>query len=78
MLRTREQGPLEDRWQLEDVLSSSIYGTAPVPGAAVRPVRKYTMRILAPSHPSGSSELPSPPGSLFERCLLEVDPGQGI
>ena len=50
MLRTREEGTPEDRWQQEEVLCSSISSTAPVPGgvASGQLVRTFAMQFLAP------------------------------
>ena len=47
MPRTRDKGTRNDRWQQEDVVGSSIYCTAPVPGGAAS--GQIQQRILAPS-----------------------------
>ena len=50
MLRTREEGTPEDRWQQEEVLGSSISSTAKVPGgvASGKLIRTYAMQFFAP------------------------------
>ena len=60
ILRTREQGTPKDRWQQEEVLGSSIYSTAPVPGGGASGQLRQKVRHAYPCslHPSGSSERP--------------------
>ena len=46
MSRTREKGDNSDRWQHEDVLDSSIYNTAPVPGGVASGQTHQNVRNL--------------------------------
>ena len=81
--RTRERGTSKDRWQPEDVLGSSIFSTAPVPGGVASGQSRQNVHHVG-TFQSGSSEPRSPPGQLFEShsmscqlgILSEVDPGQ--
>ena len=74
MLRTREQGTPEDRWRQEDVLGSSIYVTAPVPGGVASGQTRQKVHHAHPYslHPSGSSGPTYSPGQLFESHLMSA------
>ena len=88
MLRTREEGTFEDRWQQEEVLGSSISSTAPVPGgvASGQLVRTFAMQFLAPFIRQEVLNRHPVPSNFFESHMVgsqlgflsEVDPGQGF
>ena len=88
MLRTREEGTPEDRWQQEEVLGFEYFWHRPGSRRRCQRSARQNVRRAVPFslQPKGSPELTSHPEQLFESHMVgsqlgflsEVDPGQGF